>query len=528
MTKEVIESTVYDDVPYESNPFSQTHPQRLAAMARLFGLSPAPVEKCRVLELGCASGGNIIPVAFNLPESEFVGVDLAMGQVKMGRETIEALGIDNMRMEHASILDVDKSWGEFDYIIAHGVFSWVPQKVREKILDIALENLSENGVAYISYNVYPGWHMRGMIRHMMLYHTAQFEDQTKKVQQARALVDFLSNSVPKENNYFGLLLNSEMDIIKKSQDYYLFHDHLEVINTPMYFHEFAEMAAKRDLAYLGESDFSTMLTSGFSKKVADTLKRISKNIIQTEQYMDFVRNRFFRQTLLCRKGREINRNISPGNLTDFLFVSSAKAEKKNVDYSEDQKTTFKTPKGPSITTNRPLTKAALTILQNIYPKAIGLDELLDQAAQLLKDKGIKDNLNNNQKRQILTLDFLQCITVNLVEFLTWQADFVTKVSDKPKASRLAITQSRSVANPVNQCHQPVPLNVAVRNMIPLLDGTRDRNGILKGMIELAKKGTLIIKQNNKPITDENFISKMLEKVMDEGLAYLAKNAMLIE
>jgi cyclopropane fatty-acyl-phospholipid synthase-like methyltransferase len=169
-----LEYTSYDKVPYESEPFVQTHPDRLATLGRLFGLSPVPITQCRVLELGCAGGGNLIPMACQLPQSRFVGVDFSKRQVEMGRKVIQVLSLSNIRIGLANIMDVDQTWGVFDYIICHGVYSWVADDVQEKILSIAKENLAENGIAYVSYNTYPGWHMREMIRQWIFCVTAHF------------------------------------------------------------------------------------------------------------------------------------------------------------------------------------------------------------------------------------------------------------------------------------------------------------------------------------------------------------------
>jgi cyclopropane fatty-acyl-phospholipid synthase-like methyltransferase len=141
------ETNSYDIVPYGQLAFAQTHPDRLATVARIFGLTPPPIATCRVLELGCASGANLIPMAFNLPEASFVGVDLSRVQVQSALATVEALGLRNIQITHASILDVQPDWGEFDYIICHGVFSWVETAVQDKIFRIAVENLAPNGVA---------------------------------------------------------------------------------------------------------------------------------------------------------------------------------------------------------------------------------------------------------------------------------------------------------------------------------------------------------------------------------------------
>src|SRR5579884_2024888 len=187
--------TSYDDIPYVSNPFLQSHPDRLATIATLFGLSIIRVDRCRVLELGCASGGNLLPMAQSFPESTFIGIDYSARQIADGQKFVEKLGLKNVQLKCLSILDITPEFGSFDYIICHGVYSWVPPPVQEKILDICRRNLTPNGIAYVSYNTYPGWHMRGMIRDMMLYHASHFTEPLTKVRQARALLDFLAQAV---------------------------------------------------------------------------------------------------------------------------------------------------------------------------------------------------------------------------------------------------------------------------------------------------------------------------------------------
>ena len=163
----------YDAVPYPDKPRPATHPDHLAALARLAGLNPAPARRCRVLELGCAAGANLWPMAQYLPESEFVGVDFSPVQVESGRRFVADLGLQNLTLTAASILDVDQSWGTFDYVLCHGVFSWVPREVQEAILTICTRQLAPQGIAYVSYNTFPGWHVRLMLREMVAYHGGQ-------------------------------------------------------------------------------------------------------------------------------------------------------------------------------------------------------------------------------------------------------------------------------------------------------------------------------------------------------------------
>ena len=143
----------YDDVPYTSKPFPQSQPPRLAALAKLFGLTPPDVAHARVLELGCASGGNLIPLAAAFPDAEFLGLDLSPKQIADGTARIARSGLTNIRLIQQSIADVTRGLGQFDYIICHGVYSWVPADVRDSILRVTHDNLSENGVALANFAV---------------------------------------------------------------------------------------------------------------------------------------------------------------------------------------------------------------------------------------------------------------------------------------------------------------------------------------------------------------------------------------
>lgn len=139
--------TPYDEVFYPGHVYGLTHPNHLATIAAVYGMQPAPVERCRVLELGCGVGGNLLPMAFQYPDSEFIGVDLSGVTIERGQRNIATLGVSNIKLLHCDIMNVDASFGQFDYIIAHGVYSWVPPAVREKMMTIFKHNLAPRGSA---------------------------------------------------------------------------------------------------------------------------------------------------------------------------------------------------------------------------------------------------------------------------------------------------------------------------------------------------------------------------------------------
>src|SRR5208282_3828660 len=191
----------YDQIPYPARPFAETHPDRLAAIGMLFGMQVPPIDHCRVLELGCARGGNLIPMAEQLPGSQFIGIDLSPVQIAEARGLAEDAGLKNAQFHCMDILDFGAAFGEFDYIICHGVFSWVSRQVQDKILEICASRLMPQGVAYVSYNTYPAWHTRGMIRDMMCYHVSHVTDSQARIREARSLLEFLVQSTPEDSPY---------------------------------------------------------------------------------------------------------------------------------------------------------------------------------------------------------------------------------------------------------------------------------------------------------------------------------------
>jgi len=518
--------TSYDEIPYVSHPFPQSHPERLATIGRLFGMSPKPVTQCRVLELGCGNGGNLIPMAYSLPESEFIGVDLSKRHVEKGCEGICDLGLRNIRIEHASITEVDESWGTFDYIICHGVFSWVSNDVQEKILSISSQNLSSDGIVYISYNTYPGWHIRGMIRHMMLYHALQFRDTPNRIKQARALLDFLEQSVP-DDKPVGPLLKDEIKGIRESRDWYLFHEHMEEFNVPLYFHQFVERAEQHGMQYLGEAEFATMMTSGFSQEVADTLNRISRDIIRVEQYMDFLRNRLFRRTLLCHREQPLERNLKNLENQDFLVASAAAPSTEPVNLSAGVKQSFRLSSGANIETEFPITKAAFLVLKEHWPKAIAMTTLYENATRKLRDMDIFPTGKETNLRRILFTDLLHCYSLNLVELHTWQGDFINEIPSYPKTSQLSqyLLAKRGFA--INQRHMPVHLDPVSLRLIPVLDGTRNQDELMDYLISSVDEGKLILKKENLPLDEREHLHKALREAMDKSFTNLSKSAMLV-
>ncbi len=519
--------TRYDAIPYLSNPFRQSHPEHLASVAWLFGLESPPPSDCRVLELGCSMGGNLIAIAQDYPDAHCVGVDASSRQVAEGWKTIDALGFKNIQLKHADILELGEDIGEFDYIISHGVYSWVPERVQNKMLEISQQHLAPNGVAYISYNTLPGWHIRGIMRDMMFYRGMQFSDPETQLAQAKELVKFVAQSSLGADTPYKRLLQSELNHLGKMEDYYLHHEHLEENNRPSYFHEFAKRLSTNGLQYLGDADFSTMVSTNFSSDIAKTLHELgAHDIIQMEQYMDFVRCRYFRKSLICRSAIKLNRAISPDVVKNLYLATDATPQTEDWSLGPEASVVFSTRTGRQIACKSPLTKLALLRLREVWPTPVRFPDLLEHSKSEAAAKGF--SVDEAGVNDFLAGDMLTSIGAGLLEWRLNPPQFTTQVDDKPLAPPLARLQANQGYKVTNLRGEVVTLDEMHRQALLCLDGSNDVAAIADQLMDSLRSGKLVLHKENdqSPITDEVEMRKLLESALQRVLINVARKALL--
>lgn len=528
-------TTLYDSVPYPLLSYSQTHPDRLAVLAGLMGMQPAPVERCRVLELGCAGGGNVIPMACALPGSQFVGVDLSAKQIEQGQAIVSALGLKNVSLRHRDILDVDDSIGQFDYIITHGIYSWVPDAVRGKILDISRRCLAPQGVAYVSYNAYPGWHSYSIVRDLMLFHTRGISDARERAAEGRAAIQFLTDSLETIESPFAVFLKSyatflreQKDRISPDSDALLLHDELEEVNEPVYFYQFAERAARHGLQYLSEAELSAVMMSNFPPAVMDRLRQMSRDLIELEQYMDFARHRMFRQTLLVRDDVSISRLLKPDRLFDLCVSSSAKPVSAHPDCRSKSVEVFRSADDARLSTDHPVSKAAMLYLGAMWPQAVPFRRLLAYARQ--QAPGDADPARD---AQALAANLLQSYgySSRLVELRPRAPAFAVQAGPKPVASPFARIQAQSMNRVTNLCHERVALSDLGRFLIRQLDGSADRAALQEKVLKLMEDGRVTLRADGlgqaAPARSPGELRSTLADEIDQELDWMARAALLV-
>jgi methyltransferase-like protein/2-polyprenyl-3-methyl-5-hydroxy-6-metoxy-1,4-benzoquinol methylase len=514
--------TSYDQVPYPSLAHVQTHPDRLATIATLFGLQTAPVERCRVLELGCGDGMNLISMAHGLPQSEFFGIDSAGRAIAQGNQTIDDLSLDNVRLQQLDLMEFAANEGAFDYIIAHGVYSWVSDPVRDRILAICSECLSQNGIAYVSYNTYPGGHIRDMVREMMLFHVRGAADAEQKIAQGRALLKFLAGS-RKEPNLYGELLEKELEHAIEYSDAAFYHDDLNPLTRPIYFHRFVEHAAAHGLQFLGDAMFNEMQPEEYEPTVMTALRELDSDILAREQYLDFLMGRRFRRTLLCRREVSLDHKIQPGVIANFYAASEAQPTSPEPSVSSNDTEEFRTRKGASIRTNRPLAKAAFLHLSQQWPRSISFPDLLAAARRLaLTEK------DQNENRVALCEILLRSFAAGITELHIWAPPFVTDVSEHPIASPIARHQNRRTKRITTLRHTGLELTDALsRNLLELLDGTRDFAALVEAVAAVVQAGKATLEANGEPVSDPAKIREMIAEELPSALNGLARSAILV-
>ena len=469
----------YDQVPYESFAIPETHPDTLGCLAAVLGVDAAPAEGCRVLELGAASGGNLIPMAWHLPGSEFVGIELSADQSRRGQEQIAALGLSNCRLIHADIADLDpdpdQGLGRFDYILVHGVYSWVPEPVREHILALCGGLLSGRGLAYVSWNVLPGWRQRAMLRDMLLQRCAGESRPAARLALARGLLTQLAAGLADRDGPETAVLRQEVDYLGDARDSYLYHEYLEHTNAPELFADFMARAHRHGLAYLADTRLHSLFPSSLGDAAEAVLEPLP-NQEETEQMMDFLSLRPFRRSLLVREGRGGVEEIDLGRFAGLSLHADLGPEESE---QGQQAGVFTNGAGGSFRVTDPLVRVMLAVLAEVYPNAVAFPDLLALARERFGQTGANAG-TEDAEAALAELFNLYC---SGGIGLTSRQDSWNRVpGDRPRAIRLARVQAAAGEGHVATVrHRVLRLDGLAARLLGLLDGTRDRETLIEAL-----------------------------------------------
>jgi SAM-dependent methyltransferase len=491
VTRAPAEGEAYERLAYPGYAYPPTHPARLEAVARLFALRPKAAADARVLELGCGDGGNVLSLAQAMPGATLVGIDAAASAVERGNELARAAGLQNVELrciDIAALAENEELEGSFDYILSHGVYSWIPPHVRTALLASVRRYLEPMGVAYISYNAYPGSYLRDMARDILGYHVRDIPDPERKLSAAQELMQTIV--AIEEPSPYAQVLRQHMERMLSYSDALLFHDDLAEISTPFYFHEFVEHAAHHKLAFLAEAD----LFESQMRDVPDSAERLMADlppdVVVREQYLDFFKNRMFRQTLLCHEQAPVSRALDESAIERFWVSSMARVQEGDLDgdgegrssgentptrrypthLDEPQAQTFVTLEGFSMTTTEPLVITIMRALADAWPRSLDFQALLACASDAAGPAAPSELVTAR-----LCSVLLQAYLARIVMLQGCAPPLASRTGERPLASGLARAQLAAGLPAVSSLlHGNVRLEDELeRRLLALLDGTRD-------------------------------------------------------
>lgn len=424
-------------------------------VGRLFGLSPAPAAGCRAVELGCGDGVNALAIAQTLPKARITGVDLSPAAIDRGRSLAQAAGLENVDLRVGDL--GDPSWradlGPVDYVIAHGVYSWIPPASRGALLDACRELLAPDGIAFVSYNAYPGSYLRDMARDILAFHLRGVAGPAARISGAQQLMRAIV-SVESPSPY-ARVLREHLQRMLSASDALLYHDDLASISTPFYFHEFIEHAVAHGLQFLSEADLADSQMRDVPDSVAELIDALPPDVVVREQYLDFFANRMFRQTLLVHGELAVRRAIDDRCL-ETLVVSSA-AQRTEDGFVAG---------AAGLRTTDPVVEVAMEELARRWPTGVPFPDLAARAVAGESDPGARDRLRATMLDAYLgRVVFLRSVAHPAGD----------ETLDRPLASPLARAQCAAGGRVLaSLLGTPVAVErEADRRLLTLLDGTRD-------------------------------------------------------
>jgi SAM-dependent methyltransferase len=462
----------YDRSPYPDYAFWRTHPDFLGMNGRLYGLAPASPDRCKVLEIGCAVGGNIIPMAASAPGSQFVGVDISGVQVARARNAASASRIGNILFFHGDFRVVPAHLGPFDYIICHGVFAWVTVETQSALLAFIRERLAPHGVAFVSYNTYPGHHMVDMVRKLMQVHAGQAPDTQTRNEQALAIVRFVRrHGLRLDGGWVDTFLGKELEFLDRVGPDLLEHDYFAVENHPVYFVDFVDRCHAAGLGYLADSQPSDMFLDNLDRDVVETLKPLDDLVLQG-QYLDFLKHTRFRETLLCRREAPVTRSVPSARIADFYIGHAFVGEPPLDGLKEGDSVEITPTHAPPIVVSNPAIRLALHRLWRHGRHLPTFETLVEEVAADLAEHGFSEGRAPDFRGR-LAGQLIRCYFANVVRFSLRCPPVAPAMPERPATGRYQRHMAEN-GRPfvINLAHEVIDVTPEMRAVLASLDGTR--------------------------------------------------------
>ncbi len=459
----------YRAFPYESRPCPTSTPPRIATIARLMGVEAPEPSTARVLEIACSNGGNLIPMAAAAPGARFVGIDLAAGAVEVARTMARDLGIPNVELIAGDLRELPADVGTFDYIVAHGFYSWVPAEVRGVLFDTLRARLAPGGIAFVSHNVLPGCALRGIPWSAIRPLVMDIEDPRKRIAEARALAGRIGAAMGHLPGMSAVMAEEFRELADR-QDIVLAHDDFAPVNHPVFLRDLVEEAGAHGLSWLGDADPYRHVAYAYDPPMNAWLAGVDR--MTQEHIVDHLRLRRFRESLFVHQGRPAGDPISPERL-DPMHIAAT-------NWTVERHASMPAPPPAGDRSSPAVQRRLLDRLVALHPASAPVAEAV---RWIVEDAAPGSVLASPPQARRLLLS--ACTTGMLIPF-AWPVDIPRTSGERPRAFAPARWQAARHAFVVNLRHDAVDLvDSTLRRLLPLLDGTRTRAELAAALAAFA-------------------------------------------
>lgn len=502
----------YDSTPYRSVALMRLHPARLAGHARLLGFEPPPVATARVLEIGCAAGGHIIPLAAAFPDARFLGVDVSPRQVEDGARRIARLGLSNVALSARSLTEISAADGGFDYIIAHGLYSWIPEDLRDALLKVCGERLSENGIALISCNVLPGWRLFQTVRDSMMLHAGSETDLQARGAKTRRLFALMKERADPETSY-GRFWRDEAQKMTAGDDAYFTHEIFEETNAPTTFRDLVDAASRHGLAYLAESRVRANCLESVALGAAAIIEDLSGGeALAREQYVDIVSGRTFRESMLVRAAAlaKVEPSLDESRLAALHLIAPM-----------------------SLETKRGADGAASIVADEIAIEGVpsaclaAVERFIERRPSSSRLADLLSPEANAETRAALLALLMRMAQAGLLDVSSEPTVCGQGSAARPKVWPLAASDAEAGVLTATLRHAPFHMDPLDRLLLPKLDGLRSRDSLVDLVVAEMASGRMQASAPAELLADRKALRAALLAEVEKRLGNYARVGLLV-
>jgi len=464
-----VEPTPYDEIPYPSSAHVRTDPSKLAAVIKTMGYEPPPPLTAKILDLGCGDGLNALTLASIMPESFVVGVDLSSVQVAKGEALRKAAGIENARIEVGDVFTMPLDGETYDYILIHGVYSWVPQVVALQMLKLVAARLKPGGICYVSYDGHTLGPFKTALNRLLRRATDAYDDPQQKLAIARHILATISDneapdSMTKQFTAF------EAKVYIEAADNFVIHDILAEYHRSLPALEFEAECNTAGLTMLGEGGMNFVFDHDLTEDARALLSKLGSTASLRAEMLDHFRGRMFRATLVVRQ--DAPPKVREGELPLDEFWYSCASIKRIIDPEEGLPfSTEYTARGEArLRTDDASTVAIIEALRAAWPRELNVHEIAEASGTT---------------REVVHTTMPYLLACELVSAYATPQQAAQAVPEKPVVSSLvrALAARGDEAIPSQRIVTARITDDASRYFLTQLDGTKSAEDMMKLMAE---------------------------------------------